>query len=886
MNDRPESRSHRFFRAILRALPFDFRVNYENEMSRVFRSQEREVREEGGFFGLLRLWWETLTGILRTAPGEHWNMLRQDCSYAFRMMKNNLGFTLIAIFTLALGIGVNTAIFSVVHAVLLRPLPYADGQQLVFIRAQAERAGVEDIQWSVPEIFDFRQQNQTLSSLVEFHFMSFTLFGHGEPDRVKTGVVSWNYFDVLGVKPILGRTFLPKDEETGAPHVLVLSNEYWRNKFAADPSIVGQTFEMNDRVHTVVGVLPPVPQYPRESDVYMPASSCPSRSSPMMIGGRDMRMMEVFGRLKPGVTLSQAQADLTTIAARLQNEYPKSYPAQMGYVVAASSLKTDLTREAKPTLLVLLAAAAFVLLIACANVANLTLSRMARRERELAVRTALGAGRSRLLRQLLTESFLLALMGGVIGLFLAYGSLQLLTDFVARLSPRAREIQIDSGVLLFTLLAALGTSIVFGSISALFSRVNLNSGLKEGSLGSGTGQQHSRVRSVLIVSQVAFSFLLLIGAGLMLRSLFKLLQVNPGFNSTHVLTMHINYSGSKYGSLEAYTEAGKKLVQRIADEPEVISAAAASSFPLEPDLLAGGPNSNDFQIEGHPLGPGETPPIADVASVSPDFFRTLGIPLISGREFAPTDDANAPPVVIINQSMQRRFWPGENPVGKTVSFEHNGTFRCQIVGVVGDVRDLGLDRSPMLQIYGSMAQDGMALGSLVVRTAADPGRMANQLVRAVHELDPSTAVSGIITLDQARHDSLTPPRITASLLGIFAGLALLIATVGIGGILALTVSQRTHEFGVRIALGARPVDILSMVTRQGMILAVIGIGLGLGGAFFLTRLLKTFLFETTPTDPATYAGVALVFFAAALTACWIPARRAARVDPIVALRFE
>ncbi|MHB8486090.1 MAG: ABC transporter permease [Candidatus Acidiferrales bacterium] len=882
MQEKHTSVSQRFFRLLLRAFPFDFRTNYEGEMAGMFQEQQREAAEEGGVMNFLKLWAETISGIFRTAPREHWDIFRQDCAYAFRMMRSNKGFTAIAVLTLALGIGANTAIFSVVHSVLIRPLPYKQGQQLIFIRQQAKKVNVDDMGWSVPEIMDFRAQNQTLSSLVEYHVMSFTLFGHGDPDRIKTAVVSWNYFDMFGVKPILGRAFVPKDDEIGAPAVLVLSNEYWRNKFGADPKVIGQTFEMNDKVHTVVGVLPPIPQYPLETDVYMPTSACPFRSSDSHIKHREMRMMEVFGRLKPGATLGQAQADLSTIGARLQAEYPKYYPPELGYGISASLLKNDLTRGAQPTLLVLLAAAGFVLLIACANVANLTLSRMARRERELAVRTALGAGRSRLLRQLLTESFILAFIGGVLGLLLAFDSLQLLTNFAARLSPRASEIRIDSSVLLFTLLAALGTSIVFGTVSALFSRVNLTSGLKEGTAGA--GQHRNRIRSVLIVSQVAFSFVLLIGAGLMLRSLFKMLAVNPGFKSQHVLAMKINFNWSKYGSTSQYAEVSKKLLQHIDAQPGVISAAVSSSYPLEPELLSGGPNSNSFQIEGRPLGLGQAPPLADTVSITPAFFRTLGIPLISGREFADTDDAKAPPVAIINQSMQHRFWPAGNAVGQHVSFD-NGKHWWQVVGVVADVHDLGLDHAPALQAYGPVAQDG-GVGTLVVRTAADPAAMGVQLTRAVHDVDGSTAVSEIITLDQALSESVASPRTTAILLALFAGLALLIATAGIGGIMALTVSQRVKEIGIRIALGAQPSRVLYMVLRQGIVLAVIGVAIGLAGALALTGLAKSLLFEVTPTDPLTYAVVAIVFIGAALAAGYIPARRAAAIDPMIALRSE
>jgi len=879
------SRSQKIFRFILRLLPFDFRANYEREMAGVFGEQHREVEQRGGFAGFARLWAETIGGIFRTAPREHWEILRQDCAYAFRMMAKNKGFTAIAALTLALGIGANTAIFSVVHSVLLNPLPYNKGQQLIYIRQQAIKANVDDIGFSVPEIIDYRGQSQTLSSLVEYHVMSFTLFGHGDPDRVKTAVVSWNYFDMFGVKPILGRTFVPKDDEIGSPAVLVLTNEYWRDKFAADPKVVGKTFEMNDRVHTVVGVLPPIPQYPLETDVFMPTSACPFRSSDSHIKHREMRMMEVFGRLKPGVTLGQAQADLSTIASRLESQYPKFYPANIGYGVAASSLKENLTHDAQPTLLVLLAAAVFVLLIACANVANLTLSRMVRRERELAVRTALGAGRSRLLRQLLTESFILAFIGGLIGLVFAYDSLELLTKFAARLSPRAGEIHIDSGVLLFTLLAALGTAIVFGTVSALFSHVNLSSGLKEGTAGAGVNRSRNRIRSVLIVSQVAFSFMLLIGAGLVLRSLFKMLSVNPGFQTQHVLAMRLNPNWSKYGTPDQYALFAKKLVDRIKAEPAVLSAAVSSSYPLEPEILAGGPNSNGFQIEGQPLAPGQAPPLADTVFITPDFFKTLDIPLLSGREFAQTDDEKSSGVVIINQTMQRRFWPAGNPVGQHISFD-NGDHWRQVVGVVGDVHDLGLDHAPELQAYEPVAQHG-GVGTLIVRTAvADPLAMSRQITRAVHDVDADTAVSGVMSLDQARSDSVATPRTTASLLGIFGALALLIATAGIGGIMALTVSQRIHEIGIRIALGAQPVRVLYMVLRQGVLLALLGVAIGLIGALGLTGMTKSLLFEVTPTDPVTYFAVALVFVSAALLAGYVPARRAAAIDPIEALRCE
>jgi putative ABC transport system permease protein len=887
MNSSPAPVSKKIFRSLLRVLPADFQSDYGREMEHTFEDQSRDARERGGIAGIVKLWWETIQGIFQTAPREHWEILKQDLTYAVRMMRKNLGFTVMATVILALGIGANTAIFSVVHAVLLRPLPYPNGQQLIFIRQQAQKQGLDDIQFSVHEIQDYREQNKTLTGLVEYHNMSFILLGHGDPDRVRSAVVSANYFDLFEVKPLLGRTFVPDDDKLGAPPVLLLSYQYWKNKFGSDPTIVGETFEMNDKVHTVVGVLPPLPQYPSESDVYMPTSACPHRSGKAMIDNRDARMMEVFGRLKPGISVAQSNADFSTIAGRLKSEYPKSYPDNIGYTAKTMPLQEELTREARPTLLMLLAAAAFVLLIACANVANLMLARMSRRERELAVRTALGAGQSRILRQLFTESFLIALVGGLFGLAFAYSSLQLLTQFAARLTPRAHEIRIDGGVLAFTLLAALGTSIVFGTLSAIFTRANLSSSLKEGSSGAGAGRYKNRVRSALIVSQIAFSFILLIGAGLMLRSLIKIQQVSPGFVPEHVLAMRTTFSFSKYAKQDQVVDVIKKVLNRVQAEPGVVSASISGIYPLEPEAISAGANafSGPFMIEGRQVGPAEAPPVGNEVVISEDYFRTLGIPLIKGREFADTDDGGKDrQVVIINEALKRQFWPNEDPIGKRISGD-NGETWVTIVGIVGDVREFGLDHpiAPEFYVPQSEASNPSAL---IVRTIADPRAMADALTRAVHDVDSQAAVNHVLTLEQARSESVASPRVTASLLAIFAALALLIAAAGIGGIMALTVSQRVREIGIRLALGARPSSILWMVLGQGLLLATLGVGIGIAGAVGLKTLVKSLLFGVTATDPATFAGVAFVLVAAAMIATYLPARRAAAVDPIIALRTE
>jgi putative ABC transport system permease protein len=882
------SRTRRLYRLLLRVLPFEFRSDFGRDMEETFSDQAAAAERSEGRMGLVRLWLETLAGIFRIAPGEHWQMLRQDTRYALRMMRKNLGYTAVAVMTLALGVGVNTAIFSVIHGTLLRPLPYVRGDQLVILRQQALKAGISDLTYSVAEVNDYRQQNHTLSGVVEYHHMQFTLFGRGEAERVQTGVVSANFFDLLGVKPILGRTFLPADDQPGAPPVLVLSYEYWRRSFHGDPEIVGKTFEMNDKVHMVVGVLPPVPQYPDENDVYMATSACPFRSRPAFIANRNSRMMRVFGRLKPGVTAGQADADLATIAGRLQQEYPKSYPAEAGYNAIALPLKAELTQQARPTLLVLLAAAGFVLLIACANVANFSLARVAQRERELLVRSALGAGRGRLLRQLLTESVLMGVMAGVAGLLLAGGSLKLLVEFAARLTPRAREISLDGTVLLFALAAAVVTSIVSGSVLAFSPRERLASGLKEWNAQSTLAGRRKRIRNGLIVLQVAFSFVLLIGAGLMVRSLVKLQDVDPGFAPERVLTMGININWSKYTETEQRRAAARRLLEQVQSVPGVVSAAVSSSFPLDPDNVAMynsmGPMASGFRVEGQPVREGEVPPLGDVRVCSPDYFKTLGIPLLVGRSFALTDNYDAPHVAVINQSLARHRFGVEDPTGKRISFDEGKTWTT-IVGVAGDTREFGLDRKPEDEIYLPMEQTP-ALGSLVVRTFSEPAALVNLIRQAVRNFDSQTALTNIETLEQARSDTLKPPRLTANLLGLFGVLALVIAATGIGGILALSVNQRVHEIGIRLALGARPADVRRMVIGHGMLLVLPGLALGAAGALAVTPPLRALLFQVTPTDPWTFGLVAVVLALTALLACFIPARRATRIDPLTALRHE
>jgi putative ABC transport system permease protein len=877
----PERRTTKRFRMLLRLLPAEFRGDYGPEMEQVFIDQREEAAREGSKMGIWRLWWETAKGIFTTAPREHFSMLRQDSTFALRMMRKNLGFTIAAIIVLGLGIGANTAIFSVVNAVLLKPLPYQHGERLLMLRQATTGAGIMGRAVSVPELMDYRRQNRSLDAIVEYHNMQFILLGRAEPEQVETGVVSWNYFDIFGAKPLLGRNFSPADEKPGAPAVLLLSYEYWLRSFGGDPTVIGKVFRMNDKPHTVIGVLPPFPQYPQENDVYMPSTACPFRMDPMMMASRTDRMVRMFGRMKPGVRPAQAEADLSAVAANMQKEFPDAYPQDSALKVDASPLKTELTRDARPTMLFLLAAAGFVLLIACANVANLNLARMVRRERELGVRTAMGANRIRLFRQLLTESALLALLGGALGLLLATSGLQLLSAYVARFTPRAHEVHIDLAVLLFTLAVALFVSVLTGTAPAVARRENLITTLKEGSSQGTLGSARGKLRSALIVAQVAVSFLLLIGAGLTVRSLINLQRVDPGFHPENVLTVQFSLDFSRYTSDDKTLAFFNSLLERVQAVPGVTSVAAAGVFPLDKSPAF----NNQFLIEGRPADSADAKPIAELNVITPSYLQVLGIPLLSGRNFDQHDQPKGAKVALINQSLAQHYWPNQDAIGRRISI-NKGKDWTQIIGVLGNVHEHGLDKPATDFIYLPFTQFPQTGPALMARTEGDPMAVARAVVQRLYEVDPNQPAGRIQSLEQYRADSIAAPRLTANLLGLFALLALAIAAAGIGGVMALAVSQRTHEIGIRMAIGARPAEIVRMILSQGMGLALVGVIIGVATAFALTSAVKSFLFGVTPNDPATFLTVAGVLATAALAACYLPARRAAQVDPLRALRTE
>lgn len=804
----------------------------------------------------------------------------QDLRFAVRALKKSPGFTLAILLSLALGIGANTAVFSLVNGVLIQPLPYLDGERLVHLRQPAPGVDLDDIGFSPAEVSDYRESAGAFETLVEYHSMSFTLLGLDEPQRVQTGVVSASFFDALGVAPLLGRTFLKGEDQPGAEPVLVLSHSYWQRAFGADPGVVGRKLEMNDRVHTVVGVLPPVPQYPDENDVYMPVSSCPFRSGEFWSTNRASRGLNVFARLKADASLDEARTDLSLVSTRLHERYPQAYSEAAGFQTVVSSLREELVRDVRPRLLVLLGITGFLLLIVVANVANLTLARLMRREREMAIRAAVGAGRGRLFRQLLTEGTLLALVGGGLALLLALGGLDLLRSFIGRFTTRAVEVRIDSTVLAFTLAVSLATGLVLGLLPALPSRATFARDLNAGGFATASGGQ-LRARSVLIASQVAVSFVLLIGAGLFIRSFIKLQQVDPGFKSENILTLRIPLDWTNYRERERSGDFAARLLQRVETTPAVLSTAVANKFPLSGQ----GPSFYGIQIEGHPEVDEEVRPQVDFQAVSPGFFHTMGIPLIRGRTFKAHTPGEAPHEVVINRSLARRYFGDADPIGRRLCWS-SCRAGSTIVGVVGDVKHFGLDSEVADELYLPFAAAGWRDFRLLIRTRYDPERLAEQVRAYVRELDGAAPVADVRTVRQARSDSLTAPRITMLLMGLFAAIALAITGAGIAGIIAYSVSQRTRELGIRMALGADTTSLVRMVMWQALSVVAIGLAIGIPTALGLSRFLGDFLFETPVYDPITFLAVSALLILVAIAACLVPAKRATGIDPMLTLRTE
>jgi putative ABC transport system permease protein len=806
----------------------------------------------------------------------------QDLRYGLRTLWKSPGFTYVAVLALALGIGANTAIFSVVNTVLLRPLPYKTPDRLVWLWETSPRNDIAKESASYPNFNDWRQQNQNFEAVAGFANTTPSLTGNDEPERLPGAAVLGDFFTVLGVEPALGRKFLAEENEEGKHRVTILSHGLWQRRFGGDARIVGQQIAVNGNQYTVVGVMPPNFQHPnpearRPIELWLPLAV-----TDVMRNGRRSDFLSVIARLKPGVSVEQARAEMTTIAARLEQQYPDT---NSGWGVIVQPLHQRFTGDVRPALLMLLGAVGFLLLIACANVANLLLARSSTRLKEIAIRTALGAGRGRIVRQLLTESIVLSLLGGALGLLVAFWGIDALLALSPGNIPRLESVGIDRQVLLFTLGISLVTGVVFGLAPALtVSNPNLNEMLKESGRSSTEGGRGRRLRNALAVAEIALSLVLLVGAGLLIKSFLRLQEVQPGFNPKDLLAVELVLPASKYAENQQVVNFYDQLLQQLAQQPGVQGAAVTSTLPL-----SGGGDIIAFSVEGRTRASTERVPDAETRTVSPDYFRTLQIPLRGGRLLDERDNDAAPRAVVISETLAHKYFPGEDPIGKRITFgdpQGSDVQWLNVVGIVGDVRQSGLDEEPYAQVYRSYRQSPRRGLTVIARTAGAPLGMLDVLHSQVRALDRQQPLYNVRTVEQVVDQAIARPRFNMLLITILAGVAMILATVGIYGVISYMVTQRTHEIGIRMALGARPLDVFRMVLRQGLWIALMGVGSGLVAAFALTRLLSSLLYDVRPTDVVTFAGVSALLTAVVLLACYIPARRATRVDPMVALRYE
>jgi len=813
--------------------------------------------------------------------------LWQDVQYGMRMLSKNPGFTAVAVLTLALGIGANTAIFSVVYTVLLRPLPFVAPDQLVSVVSTRLQGNVPD-NASYPDFADWRAQNHVFSHVAAYDTDNFTLTGRGEALHIQGAVVSADLFSLLGVKPVLGRAFLPDEDKLPAANgafAIILSHRLWQERFSADPGIVGRTIEIDNRDFTVVGVMPAGFQFPIEvgpADFWMTMAitfvTVPGQ--PSMAEQRGAHYLNVIARLKPHASQALAQAEMSTIVSRLNKQYPENAPRGV-------EVMPEINRVAgpvRPALLILFFAVGCVLLIACANVANLMLARGASRRKEMAVRAALGAGRGRMVRQLLSESVLLALLGGALGATLGFLGVSGLTSMLPVDIPRLAGARIDSTVLLFTALVSMLTGVLFGLAPAgQASRLNFVESLKQGGQGLSEGLHRRRGSGFLVVAEMALAVVLLIGAGLLINSFLRLQRVDPGFNPQNVLTFKMDLPYVRYSGLRQ-TQFFDRAIERLSHLPGALSASAVLPLPLD-----GGEIGTFLAIEGQTAAEANQPRTG-YSWVEPDYFRTVGIPLIKGRDFAATDDLKAAPVVIINEALARRFFSQRDPIGKRIKPGVGNGYNMppwrEIVGIVGDVRQYGLTSAPGPEVYVPLAQSPLGSMNFVVRTAVDPLSVAGTVRKEVAEMDKDLPVYGVKTFNQYLGQGFAQPRFLTLLLGIFAALALGLAAIGLYGLVSYSASRRTHEIGIRMALGAEKREVLRLVVGQGFRLTIIGLSIGIAGSFAVTRFLSSLLYGVKPTDPLTFTAVTFVLVGVAVLASYIPARRATKVDPTVALRHE
>jgi putative ABC transport system permease protein len=806
----------------------------------------------------------------------------QDLKFAMRMLRKNPGFAVVAMLTLALGIGANTAIFSVVNAVLLQPLPFRDSSRLLSVYQVDRRSGTVGVPMSFTKFSEIREQSKTMESVAAFYSYSPSLVTEREPELVNAVRASNEFFHVLGVTPARGRTFLTEEEAPGGNDAAVISDGFWHSHFAGDPTLIGKTLSLDGKSVPVVGILPASFQFPvqfPEPDVWLPRPSEASFLTPQQIHS-GAGYLNMIARLRQGETMARAQAELETINGRYTEQFA-SYADATRYSLTATSLEESLVGPLRASLLVLLAAVGFVLLIACANVANLLLARATGREREIGIRKALGATRGRLVRQLLSESLLLALGGGVLGVVLAMGLMPALREFSPGTVPRMSEARVDGAVLLFSLFLCGATGILFGLMPSLQAAgKELLETLKEGGRGSSPGARRGKFRAVLVVAEIGMALVLMTGAGLLMESFARLMQVNPGLSPRGVMTFPLTLPAARYPGAQQQETFYRQVLERVRAIPEVRAAAATSYLPL-----SGNGRYVFFCPEGRAcLGIGKDPVIA-MRQVSSGYFETMQTPLLRGRVFSETDIAGGQPVVIINETTAKRYWPGQDAVGKHLANSRDKVQR-EIVGVVGDVKFGGLNAANAEEMYLPMAQAPWATMTLLVRSEESPQPLVSAVRAKISETDPNLPVSGIMSMDDVVSTSVAQPRLTMQFAGIFAGCALLLAAIGIYGVMAYTVSARKQELGIRVALGARPADILRLVVGQGMRMTLIGVALGVVVSLALTRLLASLLFGVRASDPLVFGVAAIVLVGVAFLACYLPARRATRVDPIIVLRYE
>jgi len=796
----------------------------------------------------------------------------KDIRYAIRSLLKRPGFTIVAAITLALGIGANSAILTVVNAVLLRPLPFPQSEQIAVLEGVNPALGVTQGSMSVPDFVDWHSQNHVFEQLTAFVTGGALLTSGDETERVRGTSVTADFFPLFRTSAFKGRALIADDSQKGRDSVAVLSFGLWQRRFGADPNIIGTKLQFGGEPTTIVGVMPPGFDYPARTEAWFPFPLDPAEEQ------RDNRFLSVVARLKPGVSPAQAEADLNTINKRLVETYPVT---NSGWTVKVINLHQRLVGSVRPSLLVLLGAVAFVLLIACANVANLLLARATVRAKEMALRAALGASRGRLVRQMLTESLILSIAGGATGLMLGLWLTKLLIAISPANSPRFDEVRPDLRVILFTVGLTLLTGIVFGLVPALqSSKIDLNERLKESGRGSTSG--HNRVRSLMMVSEIALSFMLLVGAGLLIKSFMRLRDVSPGFNPDNLLTLRVSGVGGKYKPGEPRAQFYRQAVDRLKSLPGVQSVGAVLTLPLGGDTFDVG---RGYICEGRPETPEEARSAAYLV-VTPDYFRAMQIPLLSGRPLTDQDTNETAKVLVVNETMAKQLWPGESPVGRRLHIWRDEKFSREIVGVVGDVK-VSLDEPAEPQMYVPYAQDATWQGlSFVIRTNKDPMSLAAAARNEIRSLDKSIPTFNVRTVNDVLATSVAPRRTPMLLLSAFAGVALLLAMIGIYGVTSYYVTQRTQEIGIRMALGAQMSDVLKLVLKSGMVLAAIGIVVGLVGSFALTRLMSSLLFGVKPTDLLTFSAVALCLLVTALLACYLPARRATKVDPLVALRYE